>query len=192
VVEGSEGRFCAMPGNEPIEAGVALALPVIHGPSVAGLPADEHGFTPVDEYGRVRGVPDVYAAGDGTDSPVKQGGLATQQADAVAEQLAARLGAAVKPAPFVPVLRGQLITGGESLNMRQPLSGGEGEGRASLDYLWWPPQKVAGRFLSAYLAGTTPQPDLEPPVRSIEVEVSIPHEWHGELGSFDAEVASPR
>jgi sulfide:quinone oxidoreductase len=191
VFENADGCLCSRPGKEAIEASVALALPVITGPAVAGLPADEHGFAPVDEFGRVRGVPDVYAAGDGTDFPVKQGGLATQQADAVAAHVASRLGADVEPAPFEPVLRGQLITGGESLNMRQPLGGGEGEGLASLDYLWWPPQKVAGRFLTAYLARTTPQPDLEPPVRPLEVEVAIPHEWHGELGSFDAEITSP-
>ena len=35
----------------------------------------------------------VYAAGDATDFPIKQGGLATQQADAVAERIAARAGA---------------------------------------------------------------------------------------------------
>ncbi len=43
------------------------------------------GFIPVDEYGRVRGLDDVFAAGDITNFPVKQGGIATQQADAAAE-----------------------------------------------------------------------------------------------------------
>ena len=37
---------------------------------------------------------DVYAAGDATTFPLKQGGLATQQADAAAETIAAELGAA--------------------------------------------------------------------------------------------------
>ena len=65
---------------------------MITGPEIDGLPCDPHGFVPVDEYGRVEGVADVYAAGDGTDFPVKQGGLATQQADAAAEHIAARPG----------------------------------------------------------------------------------------------------
>ena len=39
----------------------------------------------------------VYAAGDGTAFPIKQGGLATQQADAVAETIAAAAGAPVEP-----------------------------------------------------------------------------------------------
>ena len=40
----------------------------------------------------------MYAAGDGTDFPVKQGGLATQQADAAAEHIAAGLGVELEPA----------------------------------------------------------------------------------------------
>ena len=35
------------------------------------------GFIPVDAHGRVPGVPDVFAAGDATTFPLKQGGLAT-------------------------------------------------------------------------------------------------------------------
>ena len=48
---------------------------------------------PVDEHARVRGVGGVYAAGDATTFALKQGGLATQQADAAAETIAADLGA---------------------------------------------------------------------------------------------------
>ena len=129
----------------------------------------------------------VYAAGDGTNFPVKQGGLATQQADAAAEHIAAGLGADVEPAPFKPVLRGQLITGAESLNLRHGLTGGQGEGIASMDYLWWPPEKVAGRYLSGWLGHTAPS-DLKPPSRPLEIEVSWPHEWHSSPLSYDAEV----
>ena len=62
-----------------------------------------HGFLPVDEHGRVRGIGDVYAAGDGTDFPLKQGGLATQQADvAVRAIAAARRRARRSREPFRP------------------------------------------------------------------------------------------
>lgn len=179
VVQDDAGGLRLLPEDSPLEAGVTLALPVIEGPGTAGLPADPHGFVPVDGFGRVDGVDDVYAAGDGTTFPVKQGGLATQQADAAAAHIAARLGADVEPRPFEPVLRAQLLTGMESLNMKHGLAGGQGEGKVSLDYLWWPPQKVAGRYLSAWLGHTAPT-DLEPPSRPLEVEVSWPHEWHGE------------
>ena len=56
------------------------------------------------------GVEDVYAAGDITAFPVKQGGIAAQQAEAAAESIAADAGAD-SPGPFRPVLRGLLLTG---------------------------------------------------------------------------------
>jgi sulfide:quinone oxidoreductase len=178
VVE-EDGELRIHPGGDALEAGAVIALPEIEGPALAGLPADEHGFVPVDLDLRVVGERDVYAAGDGTTFPVKQGGLATQQADVAAEHIAARLGAAITPRSFDPVLRGQLITGPDSLNMQHNLTGGHGEGGASLDYLWWPPGKVAGRYLGPWLAGTSLDHDLEPPSRPLDVEVSLPHEWHG-------------
>jgi sulfide:quinone oxidoreductase len=192
VVEDEHEGLHVVPGGTPVRAGVVLALPSLEGPCVAGLPADPHGFVPVDEYGRVEDSPDVYAAGDGTNFPVKQGGLATQQADAVAEHIAARLGAHVDAGPFRPHLRGQLITGAESLHMKHELTGGHGEGVASLDYLWWPPQKVSGRYLSAWLGHETGPADLEPPFRPLDVEVSWPHEWHREPLAYDAETPPRR
>jgi sulfide:quinone oxidoreductase len=185
VIQNTTGELHLAPQGNSVNAGVVLALPVIDGPGIEGLPADPHGFVPVDGYGRVDGIDDIYAAGDGTNFPVKQGGLATQQADAAAAHIAARLGADIDPKPFDPVLRGQLLTGMDSVNMRHGLSGGRGEGMASLDYLWWPPHKVAGRYLSAWL-GHTSVTDLEPPSRPIEVEASWPHEWHAEPLSYDA------
>lgn len=188
AVQDADGSIHLAPHGVPLGAGCIISLPVIKGPSIPGLPCDPRGFIPTDKNGRVEGVRDVYAAGDGTDFPVKQGGLATQQADAAAEHIAADLGADVTPEPFKPVLRGQLITGADSLNLRHGLTGGQGEGTASLDYLWWPPQKVAGRYLAGWLGNTDPT-DLEAPSRSLDVEVSWPHEWHGDPVSYDAEVS---
>ena len=130
-----------------------IALPALEGPGIAGLPSDAEGFIPIDERARVKGVEDVYAAGDGTTFPIKQGGLATQQADAAAEHIAARFGADIDPQPFHPVLRGMLLTGDDSLSLAHSLTGGEGEGSASADYLWWPPHKVSGRYLAPWMAG---------------------------------------
>ena len=101
----------------------------------------------------MRGEQDVYAAGDATNSPIKQGGVATQQADAAAEAIAARAGAAVDPQPFRPVLRGLLLTGSTPRYMRAEVSGGRGEDwRVSDHALWWPPSKIAGKRLAPYLA----------------------------------------
>jgi sulfide:quinone oxidoreductase len=167
-----------IPGDERLEASAVIALPRIDGPGIAGLPADDDGFIPIDDHARVKGVDDLYAAGDGTTFPIKQGGIGTQQADAAAEEVAARAGADVDPEPFRPVLRGKLLTGDESLNLRSEPAGGGGEGIASLDYLWWPPHKVGGRYLAAWLANEATRFELEPPAHSVDVEVSLPAEWH--------------
>lgn len=179
VTEADDGALHAT-GREPDLSGPAVALPVMEGRRIEGLPADEHGFIPIDDHCRVRGLDRVYAAGDGTSFPIKQGGIATQQADAAAEQIALELGAAVDPEPFRPILRGKLLTGGESVHMRSEVSGGSGEGVVSSDYLWWPPHKVSGRYLAPWLAEESLASQPEPPGRSIDVEVSLPHEWHGE------------
>ena len=181
----AEGELRAGGAHHPDLSGVAVALPVIEGRAIDGLPADEHDFIPIDECARVRGVDDVYAAGDGANFPVKQGGIATQQADAAAEQIAARLGAPIEPKPFSPVLRGTLLTGGESVHMRADVRGGSGEGMVSSDYLWWPPHKVSGRFLAPFLAGESLVAQPEPPARSIDVEVALPHEWHAQPLGYD-------
>ncbi|MHB1568939.1 MAG: FAD-dependent oxidoreductase, partial [Solirubrobacteraceae bacterium] len=74
-----------------------IALAHLEGPGLPGVPHDQHGFIPVDNHGRVIGLRDVYAAGDVTTFPLKQGGLAAQQADAVAQTIAAELGGPLTP-----------------------------------------------------------------------------------------------
>jgi sulfide:quinone oxidoreductase len=178
VRQAQDRRLIRTPGERPLEAGAVVALPVLQGPKLAGLPSDASGFIPIDGHARVKGVDDVYAAGDGTTFPIKQGGLGTQQADAAVEHIAARLGAPIEAEIFHPVLRGQLITGGESLHMQHDITGGHGEGTVSADYLWWPPHKVGGRYLAPWLAHETPHSELRPPSDSLDVEVALPHEWH--------------
>jgi sulfide:quinone oxidoreductase len=173
------------PGGRILGPAEAVALPVIEGPAIGGLPADEHGFIPIDDHARVKGVDDVYAAGDGTNFPIKQGGLATQQADAAAEDIAHRVGTGPAPEPFRPVLRGKLLTGEESVNLRAAVAGGGGEGEASLDTLWWPPQKISARYLAPLLYHAEAGEDLEPPRRSLDVEVALPSEWHEEPMALD-------
>ena len=115
------------------------------------MPTDPSGFIPADQHGRVPGQAGVYAAGDGTTFPIKQGGLATQQADAVAETIAAAVGAPVTPEPFRPVLRAMLLTGGDTRYLQHTVAGGAGDGDMATHELWSPPAKLAGRYLSPYL-----------------------------------------
>lgn len=161
------------PGGAKLRSGAVISMPALVGPRIAGLPADRNGFIPIDQHARVLGVEDVWAAGDGADFPVKQGGLAAEQADAAARDIASRLGAAVEPEPFEPVLRGQLLTGEDSLHIRNDLHGVEGDSRASADPLWWPPGKVVGRYLRSFLAYEDWYTDPPPPEDALEVEASV-------------------
>jgi sulfide:quinone oxidoreductase len=149
----SRGQLLVRPGGERLRFDRVVALPRHVGPHIHGLPHDDDGFIPVDEYSRVLGVDDVFAAGDATSFPIKQGGLAAQQADAAAEMIAGRAGAPVQPQAYRPVLRGMLMTRAEPEYLRAALSGGQGETSiASSHALWWPSAKVAARYLAPYLA----------------------------------------
>ena len=183
--EGEGGELILTPGDRRVNAAEVVALPVMEGPAIAGLPKDDGGFIPIDEHARVRGVEDVYAAGDGTNFPIKQGGLGTQQADAAAMHIGHRLGAAIAVEPFRPVLRGKLLTGEESLHLRADVAGGGGEGEAALDCLWWPPHKISGRYLAPFLYHGDVHAEPEPPRRSLDVEVALPSEWHEQPMALD-------
>ena len=142
------------PGDRGIEVDRVVTEPRLVGPHLRGVPCDRNGFIHVDGHGRVAGLEDVYAAGDVTDFPVKQGGLAAQQADAVAETIAATVGVEIDPQPFRPVLRGALLTGGRPRFLRADISGRAGDdSTVSERPLWSPPNKLAGRFLAPYLSG---------------------------------------
>jgi sulfide:quinone oxidoreductase len=146
------------PGGRSLDVDRVVSLPTLEGRGIPGVPADPGGFIPVDDHGRVVGLEGVYAAGDGTAFPIKQGGLATQQADAVAEAIAEEVGALDAAEPFRPVLRGMLLTGGEERFLRHGVAGGDGEPAVTTQALWWPPSKIAGRYLAPYLFG---QDELE-------------------------------
>jgi sulfide:quinone oxidoreductase len=179
------GELVLTPGDRRLKADEVVALPAMEGPAIAGLPKDDHGFIPIDDHARVQDVDDVYAAGDGTNFPIKQGGLGTQQADAAAAHIAHRLGAAIEVEPFHPVLRGKLLTGDESLHLRAEVTGGAGAEEASLDCLWWPPHKISGRYLAPFLYHGEVHAEPEPPRRSLEVEVALPKEWHRDPMALD-------
>lgn len=146
-----DGRlWLSIEGGLPVDLAVALPRPI--GRAVPGLPSDRNGFVPVDPFGRVPGTDDVYAVGDMTTRPLKQGGLATQQADAAASAIAAWAGAPVKPQPYRPVLRAVLLTGEAPRFLRHGRSEpGLPASLATEEAPWWPPHKIAGRELAPYL-----------------------------------------
>jgi len=147
------GHLVIDPGGRRLDVNRVVSLPRLEGLQIPGVPVDAAGFVPVDPRGCVAGLQRVYAAGDGTAFPIKQGGLATQQADAVAETIAAAVGAPIEAEPFRPVLRGMLLTGGDDRFIRNPIAGGDGEPQVASHALWWPPSKIAGRYLAPFLFG---------------------------------------
>jgi sulfide:quinone oxidoreductase len=175
------GHLDIQPGARRLEVDRVVALPRAVGPRVAGLPADDAGFVPTDDHSKVEGLTRVWAAGDGTTFPIKQGGLAAQQADAAAASIAALAGAGIAPEPFRPVLRGVLMTGEKPQFMSKDIAGGDGEGEAASHRLWWPPVKVAGRYLAPYLAARETALAGEPtaPGTPGGVEVEVPLEAEG-------------
>jgi sulfide:quinone oxidoreductase len=153
TLEGAPRRTLVLrPSGRRLEVERILALPRLRGRAPKGIPADPDGFVTVDAHGRVVGAEAVWAAGDGIAFPVKFGGLAAEQADAAAADIAAQAGAMVERKPFRPVLRGRLLTSRGPRYLRYDAAGGGGEGEATTHTLWWPPGKVAGRWLAPWLA----------------------------------------
>jgi len=100
----------------------------------------------------VRDSEHVHAAGDGADGPIKQGGLAGQQADTAAAEIVRSCGADVGPVPYAPILRGKLTAAdGQELYLRRALDG-EDPGCASHDWLWEPSGVVCAWRLARWLS----------------------------------------
>lgn len=141
-------------------ADVVIALPLLHGPRLAGLPTDAEGYVPVDLSDMtVPGVKHVYAAGDATSGQLKQGGLAAQQADTAAAEIVRSCGGSVRRVPYAPVLRGKLsLPDAEELYLRRALDGTH-EGQVSDRRMWQPSGVVCAWRLATWL--TRRRGDLE-------------------------------
>jgi sulfide:quinone oxidoreductase len=177
AVHGTELRMLP---HRTIEADFVLALPKLRGPWIDGIPQTHEGFVVTETNGSVEGIEGLYAAGDITNFPVKQGGIATQQADAAAESIAAAAGARIHPEPFRPILRGLLLTGAAPRFLRRDVAAG-GVGAATSEALWWPPAKLVGRRLAPLLAVLADRDDVEPP--------TPPHAVHVDVELGEAELA---
>ncbi len=138
-----------------IQADRVVAGPQLRGQWIAGVPASWWGFVPTDGLGHVEDLPHVFAAGDATTFPVKQAGLATQQADVIAHTLAADLGADVAEPRVRRILQARLVGGTDPLILRAEL---DHKGVATTASLAQVPagdpaahQKVFARYVTPYL-----------------------------------------
>ena len=143
-----------------IEADRVIAIPELVGQRISGIPASWGGFVATDDRGQVQGLSDVYAAGDMTTHPIKHGGLATQQADRIAETIAERFGGPGRLRRAALVVQVRLLGGRHPLFLRAELDEqgqfvnpsvrqlGPGEVTAA--------NKVAARYLTPYLEHLQP------------------------------------
>jgi sulfide:quinone oxidoreductase len=189
------------PGERRMPVDRIVSVPRLAGPRLRGIPCGRDGFLHADAHGRLAGLDGVFAAGDITAFPIKQGGLAAQQADAVAETIAAVVGADIDPQPFRPVLRGVLLTGGPARYLRADISGGAGDDSIIAgEALWWPPNKLSGRYLAPYLssqvgdaADVMPQGEHAIPVESpLDPTTPAMRRTYGELCERTPPTAGPR
>jgi sulfide:quinone oxidoreductase len=150
AVPGPGGSLEICPGNRRFAVDRIVTQPRLVGPRLRGVPCDRDGFIHTDAFGRVDGLDGVFAAGDATSFPVKLGGLAAQQADAVAELIAAGAGVDIEPTPFRPPADMGGDGGDDSTVAREPM--------------WTRVGKVDGRYLAPYLSRQVGDADevLEP------------------------------
>lgn len=135
--------------GEPPDGDWVVSLPALDVAEIPGIAQAANGFINTDRRMRVQGAERVWAVGDVTWFPAKQGGIAAQQADVAAADIASAAGLEVEVPAFAPVLRVALLTPEGPYYLRSGTPDGNGEQRAPL---WWPPAKVAGRLLAPYLA----------------------------------------
>jgi sulfide:quinone oxidoreductase len=153
AVPSRPGRLLLSPGDRRLTVDRVVTVPRLVGPGLRGIPSGPDGFIRTDAHGRVLGMEQVYCAGDATSFPIKQGGLAAQQADAAAESVAASVGVDIDPRPFRPVLRGLIVGHDGPHYMRARIAAGVGDDCAlSEEPLWWPPNRLCGRYLAPYLS----------------------------------------
>ncbi len=142
----------ALHDGRVLPAARVVASPRLTVAPIDGLPQGTDGFIGTDSAMQVEGTPRVYAAGDSTWFPIKQGGMAAQQADTAATAIASLVDPAIEVEGFRPTLRGVLFTGGAPRYLRADVGRLAASSAESATPLWWPPAKVAGKHLAPYLA----------------------------------------
>jgi sulfide:quinone oxidoreductase len=165
VARRDESGLVLEPDGNRLDVERVFAVPRILGPAIEGVAADDEGFVLTSDDARVKGCERTWAAGDGVDSPLKFGGLATHQARAAIAAIAREAGVEDPPDPGEPVIHGRLLVGHRTRRLR-------GRGDAEGAPLWWPQGKVAGEYLPRWLAehGVAPPAAAAPPDKGLKIE----------------------
>lgn len=154
-VEAFDGRSAVTLAGERFETDAVVALPGLKGRVPGGVPANDDDFVPVDAHQRVAGAEALFAIGDVTDFKVKQGGLASGQADAAVRAIAAQLGHLSDPAPFLPEIEATLLTATHRVELRALIGDGESQSLPA-EQPEGSSKKIHSRLLSARLDELSP------------------------------------
>jgi sulfide:quinone oxidoreductase len=170
VQRGHTLQVVLQPTVRRLEVDRVVALPGVEGPAIPGTTHNAAGFILVGRDGQMRGSETVWAAGDVIAYPVKFGGLATQQADRVAAEIAARTGIEPAPGPAGLKLQGVLMTGGQP----RSLGAGPATSPPARRPMWRPTGKVFGKYLTAFLAELESSPQSEDDPVGVVIEETLP------------------
>lgn len=155
TVEAFDGTTANLSDGTSQAADRVFAMPRLTGRAPEGIPTDENGFIHVDDNQLVEGTSNVYAVGDVTDFRVKQGGLASLQADAAIAAIEAALGDREAPDPFVREIEAILIAASRRLAMRAGI-GEETSQSIAIEQPTGAVQKIYSRLLSERLREISP------------------------------------
>jgi sulfide:quinone oxidoreductase len=150
-----DGEQAVLSDGERVAVDRLFAIPALSAVAPEGVPLDADGFIPVDEHQLVTGTTNVYAVGDVTNFRIKQGGLATEEADAAVESIEAALGTRGGAAPFSREIRAILL----SADRRVAMSARIGETTSESLETEQPTgaaQKIHSRLLSERLRDINP------------------------------------
>lgn len=155
TVEAFDGTTAHLSDGTSQAVDRVFAMPRLTGRAPEGIPADEHGFLHVDTSQLVEGTSNVYAVGDVTDFRVKQGGLASLQADAAICSIESELGDREAPEPFAREIEAILIAASRRVAMRARI-GEETSQSIAIEQPTGPVQKIYSRLLSERLREISP------------------------------------
>lgn len=149
-----DGRSFVSRSGENEDADFVISMPRLSGRAPEGVPVNENGFIVVDDHMRAleggEPVPGLFAIGDVTEFRVKQGGLASSQADVATATIAADRGERELPPAFDRIAEATLLGGEHRLPLRARINDGECESLPA-EELEGASKKIHSRLLSQRL-----------------------------------------
>jgi sulfide:quinone oxidoreductase len=151
-----DGETAVLSDGEHVAVDRLFAIPGLSAVVPEGLPLDAAGFIPVDEHQLVVGTDNVYAVGDVTNFRVKQGGLASAEADAAVEAIEASLGTRESAEPFNREIHAILLSHERRVPLKAKIGDLSSESLPA-EPLDGPAQKIHSRLLSERLRDISPR-----------------------------------